>query len=88
MGFVITVKPGDRVLQGEPIASVFAQDKAGIERGCEALRAAIQVGQKLTEKALPLISHRVTKSGVEELGAEAGTPAKAPPAKARRGSSK
>jgi len=67
VGFVITVKPGDRVLEGEPIASVFAQDKAGVERGYAALRAAILVGQKLTAKPLPLISHRVTRSGVEEL---------------------
>jgi thymidine phosphorylase len=87
VGFVITVKPGDRVLAGEPIASVFAQDKAGVERGLAALRAAILVGPKLTEKPLPLISHRVTRSGVEEL-AKGEAPAKAPakaPARARRG---
>ena len=70
VGFVITVKPGDRVLEGEPIASVFAQDAAGVERGYEALRAAISVGQKLTEKPIPLVSHRVTKSGVEDLAKE------------------
>jgi pyrimidine-nucleoside phosphorylase len=69
VGFVITVKPGDRVLEGEPIASVFAQDAAGVERGFEALRSAIIVGTKLTEKPAPLVSHRVTKAGVEELGA-------------------
>jgi pyrimidine-nucleoside phosphorylase len=78
VGFVITVKPGDRVLEGEPIASVFAQDAAGIERGYEALRAAIGVGLKLTAKPLPLVSHRVTKSGVEDLARELA------PAKARR----
>jgi hypothetical protein len=69
------------VIEGEPIASVFAQDRAGVERGFEALRAAIVVGQKLTEKPVPLISHRVTKSGVEELAKDAA------PAKARRGAS-
>ena len=79
VGFVITVKPGDRVLEGEPIASVFAQDRAGVERGWAALRTAIIVGQKLAEKPLPLVSHRVTKSGVEELAKEAA------PAKAKRG---
>jgi pyrimidine-nucleoside phosphorylase len=78
VGFVITVKPGDRVLQGEPIASVFARDTAGVERGYEALRAAITVGQKLAEKPLPLVSHRVTKAGVEELAKEAA------PVKAKR----
>jgi len=30
VGFVITVKPGDKVLEGEPIASVFAKDADGI----------------------------------------------------------
>lgn len=79
VGFVITVKPGDRVLEGEPIASVFAQDAAGVERGYEALRAAIIVGQKLTEKPVPLISHRVTKAGVEDLAKEAA------PVKPKRG---
>jgi thymidine phosphorylase len=70
VGFVITVKPGDRVLEGEPIASVFAQDQAGVERGYETLRTAIKIGDKLTEKPVPLVSHRVTKSGVEELARE------------------
>ena len=68
VGFVITVKPGDKVLEGEPIASVFAKDNDGIQMGYEALAAAIVVGDKLTKKALPLVSHRVTRAGVEELG--------------------
>ena len=67
VGFVITVKPGDKVLAGEPIASVFARDPGGIKLGFEALQQAIVVGDKLTEKPLPLISHRVTTHGVEEL---------------------
>jgi thymidine phosphorylase len=78
VGFVITVKPGDRVLAGEPIASVFAQDAAGVQRGYEALRSAIVVGDRLKEKPLPLVSHRVTKAGVEDLARD---PA---PAKTRR----
>ncbi len=67
VGFVITVNPGDKVPAGEPIASVFAKDPAGIKLGFEALQQAIVIGDKLTEKPLPLISHRVTKDGVEEL---------------------
>ncbi len=67
VGFVITVKPGSKVLAGEPIASVFARDPGGMKLGFEALQQAIVVGDKLTEKPLPLISHRVTKHGVEEL---------------------
>jgi pyrimidine-nucleoside phosphorylase len=68
VGFVITVKPGDKVLAGEPIASVFAKDPAGIKLGFDALAHAIVIGDKLKEKPLPLVSHRVTKSGVEVLG--------------------
>src|SRR5688572_1401491 len=68
--FVITVKPGDKVLEGEPIASVFAKDAGGIQTGFEALAAAIVIGDKLgaADKPLPLVSHRVTRAGVEELG--------------------
>jgi pyrimidine-nucleoside phosphorylase len=67
VGFVITVKPGDKVLEGEPIASVFAKDADGIQAGFEALGQAIVIGDKLTQKPLRLVSHRVTRSGVEEL---------------------
>src|SRR5439155_8129500 len=67
VGFVITVRPGDKAPGGEPIASVFAKDPAGIKLGFEALAQAIVIGDKLTAKPLPLISHRVTKDGVEEL---------------------
>jgi pyrimidine-nucleoside phosphorylase len=68
VGFVITVKPGDKVLEGEPIASVFAKDADGIRTGFDALGQAIVVGDKLTQKPLRLVSHRVTRAGVEELG--------------------
>jgi pyrimidine-nucleoside phosphorylase len=67
VGFVITVKPGDKVLEGEPIASVFAKDADGIRTGFESLAQAIVIGDKLTKKPLPLVSHRVTRAGVEEL---------------------
>src|SRR5881409_3158958 len=67
VGFVITVKPGDKIPAGEPIASVFARDPAGIKLGFEALEQAIVIGDKLADKTLPLISHRVTKAGVEQL---------------------
>ncbi|HEX7335946.1 MAG TPA: thymidine phosphorylase [Gemmatimonadales bacterium] len=41
VGFVIPAKPGDRVRAGEPLASVFARDTAGVEIGMAALRDAI-----------------------------------------------
>jgi pyrimidine-nucleoside phosphorylase len=82
VGFVITVKPGDKVLAGEPIASVFAKDAAGVQLAFEALTRAIAIGDRLTHKPLPLVSHRVTREGVEVLGGAAARPGK--PAAGRR----
>ncbi len=71
VGFVVTVKPGDRVREGEPIASIFARDGDGIAAGTAALREAIVVGD--TGRLTPLLTHRVTAAGVEALaGAAAG----------------
>ena len=64
VGFVITVKPGDWVEAGEPIASVFAKDEAGLRAGALALKEAIRIGEE-AEPPLPLISHRVTAHAVE-----------------------
>jgi len=69
VGFVVTVKPGDPVRAGEPIASIFAKDEAGIAAGAAALREAIVIGDD--GELTPLISHRITSRGVEVL-AEAG----------------
>ncbi|MGH7637538.1 MAG: thymidine phosphorylase [Gemmatimonadaceae bacterium] len=66
VGFVITAKPGDWVEAGEPLASIYARDRAGIERGRATLRTAITIGDE-AEPPLPLISHRVTSAGVEVL---------------------
>lgn len=66
VGFVITAKPGDWVEAGEPLASIYARDRAGIERGRSTLRTAITIGDE-AEPPLPLISHRVTAAGVEVL---------------------
>jgi pyrimidine-nucleoside phosphorylase len=65
VGFVITVKPGDPVRAGEPIASVFARDEAGIAVGMQALTEAVTVGE--TGRLTALVSHRITGRGVEVL---------------------
>jgi pyrimidine-nucleoside phosphorylase len=65
VGFVITVKPGDRIERNQPIASVFARDAGGIAIGMNALRRAVIVGDRAAP--LPLISHRITAAGVESL---------------------
>ncbi len=69
VGFVITVKPGDAVEAGDPVASVFAKDEAGIVAGLAALSEAITIGDQ--GRLTPLISHRITARGVEQL-AKAG----------------
>jgi pyrimidine-nucleoside phosphorylase len=66
VGFVIPAKPGDRVREGEPLASVFARDRAGIDLGLTALGEAVVIGD--TGGLTPLISHRITAAGVEVLG--------------------
>jgi pyrimidine-nucleoside phosphorylase len=66
VGFVVTVKPGDTVTEGEPIASVFARDKAGVDIGFRTLSHAIAIGDR-PATAVPLVSHRVTVEGVEVL---------------------
>jgi len=65
VGFVVSVKPGDRVAAGEAIASVFARDAEGIRAGRAALEEAIVVGE--VGSLTPLISHRVTAAGTEVL---------------------
>jgi pyrimidine-nucleoside phosphorylase len=66
VGFMITARPGDWVEQGEPLASIFARDRAGVESGRAALRTAITIADE-ADPPLPLVSHRVTAAGVEQL---------------------
>jgi pyrimidine-nucleoside phosphorylase len=65
VGFVITAKPGDKVRSGDPIASVFARDDAGLAGGLAALGEAIVLGDE--GRLTPLITHRITSRGVEAL---------------------
>jgi pyrimidine-nucleoside phosphorylase len=66
VGFMITARPGDWVEQGEPLATIFARDRAGVESGRAALRAAIAIADE-ADPPLPLISHRVTAAGAEQF---------------------
>ena len=65
VGFVIPAKPGDAVKAGEPLASIFARDRTGVETGLRALQEAIVIGD--AGVLTPLITHRVTVSGVETM---------------------
>ncbi|MGH7670563.1 MAG: thymidine phosphorylase, partial [Gemmatimonadaceae bacterium] len=64
VGFVITARPGDWVDAGDPVATVFARDAAGIAAGRACLTEAIVIADS-AEPPLPLISHRVSQAGVE-----------------------
>ena len=64
VGFVITARPGDWVEAGEPLATVFARDAAGIAAGGRCLDRAIAIAES-ADPPLPLISHRVSGAGVE-----------------------
>lgn len=64
VGFVITARPGDWVEQGEPLATIFARDRSGVESGKQALRQALVIADE-ADPPLPLVSHRVSSTGVE-----------------------
>jgi pyrimidine-nucleoside phosphorylase len=66
VGFVISARPGDWVELGEPLATIFSRDRAGVEIGRNALRASILIADE-ADPPLPLVSHRVTSAGVEQL---------------------
>jgi pyrimidine-nucleoside phosphorylase len=67
VGFLIPAKPGDPVRAGDALATVFARDRAGVELALSALSEAIHIADQ--GELTPLISHRVTANGVEELDA-------------------
>jgi thymidine phosphorylase len=69
VGLVITAKPGDWAEAGEPIATIFAADRAGVDVARSALGTAIRIGDE-AEPPLPLISHRISRDGVENLSTD------------------
>jgi len=66
VGFVVTVRPGNTVVSGQPLATIYARDAAGLEAGAAALARAIEIGTSAPAPR-PLVSHRVTAQGVEVL---------------------
>jgi pyrimidine-nucleoside phosphorylase len=67
VGFVITARPGDVVTAGEPLATIFARDRASVDEARATLSHAIRIADE-ADPPLPLISHRVSRAGVERLG--------------------
>jgi pyrimidine-nucleoside phosphorylase len=66
VGFVLAVSAGQHVEAGEPLCQVHAADEAAAERAAAAIGAAMDIGD-VEPELRPLISHRVTAAGVEEL---------------------
>jgi pyrimidine-nucleoside phosphorylase len=66
VGFVVSAKPGTRAEKGQRLATIHARKKEGLELGRSILDEAIVIGD-FEVPALPLVSHRVTARGVEEL---------------------
>jgi pyrimidine-nucleoside phosphorylase len=69
VGFVIRSRPGDVVQAGEPLATIFAADDAGVAAGMAALREAITIADE-ADPPLPLVSHRITREGVSLFESE------------------
>jgi pyrimidine-nucleoside phosphorylase len=67
VGLVLHVQPGARIDAGASLATIHARDANGLAVARAALRAAIVVTPEPSDAALPLVSHRVTSSGVEVL---------------------
>ena len=67
VGFVFRAKPGDKVGAGQSIAAIHARDAKGLEVGRAALDAAVTMASGRGKSSLPLVSHRITVKGVEEL---------------------
>lgn len=59
VGFYITAKPGARVQQGEPLATVHARSEADADRALAALRRAVPVTDA-APASLPLVVDRLT----------------------------
>ena len=69
VGFVIRARPGDVVRTGEPLATIFARDEAGVAAGMAALAEAFTIAEE-AEPPLPLVSHRITHAGTFPYEAE------------------
>lgn len=69
VGFVVRARPGDVVKVGEPLATIFARDEAGLAAGMAAMSEAFTIAEE-ADPPLPLVSHRVTREGASVYEAE------------------
>jgi len=68
VGFLVHARPGTQVSAGDPLVTILARDAAGVAEAREALGRAISIGDTPAARR-PLVSHRVTAGGLEELPA-------------------
>ena len=66
VGFRITTRPGDTVRTGDTLAIIEARDTDCAEAGRAALAGSVVIGPTPVHPR-PLISHRITTGGVEQL---------------------
>jgi pyrimidine-nucleoside phosphorylase len=66
VGFYITVKPGEQVEAGQPLATVHAARNDQGERAVQELLRAIAIAEE-PGPILPLVSHRITNAGIEDI---------------------
>jgi thymidine phosphorylase len=66
VGFHVTAKPGDAVVRGQALATILVRDRSAGEAALGQLRAAIPLVDEKVE-SLPLVSHRVSAQGTEEI---------------------
>lgn len=67
VGFVITAKPGNHVAKGQTLATIHARSEGDLALGRSVLETAIVIGDS-AGPPLPLVSHRISARGVEQLG--------------------
>ena len=65
VGFVVSARPGDQLAAGDLLGCVHAADEASAEKAVRVLREAVRVGTEMGSPKLPLVSHRITRGGVE-----------------------
>jgi pyrimidine-nucleoside phosphorylase len=66
VGFVVSAKPGMRVIASQTLATIHARSEADLSVGRAVLEKAIVIGDGVPQ-ALPLVSHLVTERGVTEI---------------------
>ena len=67
-GFIVEVRPGDRVELGDPVGEVHAADLTALDRGLQILRESVRLAEEPQTDPLPLIRERVPLPGLRDSG--------------------